>query len=279
MHSKDQNKETIINSQYDPKLTPTELAKTISALGIKKANTEIWQLFVLGALAGLYIAFGGHLFLVALREGMGKVVAGGVFSVGLVLVVVAGAELFTGNVIIIIGAISAVLPIRRMLRNWSTVYMGNFVGSFIFAVLIWYSGLLGNTGSLNPLGELSVKVAEAKLAIPFAQCFIRGVFCNMLVILAIIMATMSKDVISKIFCCVLPIMLFVACGFEHCVANMYLIPVGLFAKGIPFWKQAVIFQNILPVTLGNIIGGLFILLIHPNRIRQLLFLMRRYRKI
>jgi len=86
------------------------------------------------------------------------------------------------------------------------------------------------------------------------------------------MATMSKDVISKIFCCILPIMAFVACGFEHCVANMYLIPIGLLAKGTPVWQHAIIFKNILPVTLGNIVGGIIILLIHPNRIRQLVYL-------
>jgi len=263
---------------YDPKLSSKELSKAISALGIKKANTEIWQLFLLGILAGLYIGFGGHLFLVALADGLGKVVAAAVFSVGLVLVVVAGAELFTGNIIIIIGAISTILPMRRMLRNWSIVYLGNFAGSFVFAILIWYSGLLGTAGALNPLGELSAGVAEAKLALTFNQCFIRGILCNMLVILAIIMATMSKDIISKIFCCILPIMTFVACGFEHCVANMYLIPIGLFAKGMPIYEQGIIFKNILPVTLGNIVGGIIILLIHPNRIRQLIFLVQDYRK-
>jgi formate/nitrite transporter len=265
-------------SQYDPKLTSKELHSTISALGIKKANTHPWQLILLGLLAGLYIGFGAQLFLVALTEGMGKVVAGAVFSVGLVLVIIAGAELFTGNIIMLVGTISHIIALRNTLRNWIAVYIGNFVGAFAFAFLIWKSGLLGETGNLTGVGPLAVKIAEAKLSITFGQCFIRGVFCNMLVLLAIIMAMMSKDIVSKILCCVLPIMTFVACGFEHCVANMFLIPIGLFAKGIPVMDQFVMFKNILPVTLGNIGGGILILLIHPNRIRQVHYLLQKFWK-
>ncbi|MBU0478993.1 formate/nitrite transporter family protein [bacterium] len=257
---------------YDPKLSPKELQTQISYLGIKKANTKIWQLFLLGILAGLYISIGGHAFLVALEQGMGKIIAGAVFSVGLVLVVIAGAELFTGNIMMIVGAISTFFPIRKMLKNWTVVYLGNFVGAFLFAFLIFKSGLLGTHLDINKLGQLAIKISADKLNLSFTECFIRGIFCNMLVILAIIMAYFSKDIISKIFCCILPIMVFVASGFEHCVANMYLIPIGLFVKGVPFYKQYIIFQNLIPVTLGNIAGGLFILVIHPNRIRQLIAL-------
>jgi formate/nitrite transporter len=195
----------------------------------------------------------------------------------MVLVIIAGAELFTGNIIMLVGTVSHIVALRNTLRNWITVYLGNFLGAFIFAALIWQSGLLGDLESLNETGLLAAKVADAKLSIPFGQCFIRGVFCNMLVILAIIMATMSKDIVSKIFCCVLPIMTFVACGFEHCVANMFLIPLGLFAKGVPAIEQFIMFKNILPVTLGNILGGILILLVHPNRIRQIQFLLQRFR--
>jgi len=269
---------TNVGSTYDPTLSFKELTGTISALGIKKANTHPWQLFLLGILAGLYISFGGQLFLVALAEGLSKVTAGAVFSVGLVLVLIAGAELFTGNIIMLIGTFSKLFAFRNTLRNWIIVYLGNFAGAFVFTVLIWKSGLMGDCDNLSKIGVLAAKIAEAKLALTFNQCLIRGIFCNMLVILAIIMATMSKDVISKIFCCILPIMTFVACGFEHCVANMFLIPIGLFAKGVPVLEQFVIFRNILPVTLGNIIGGVLILLIHPNRIRQIQFLLQKYRK-
>ena len=257
---------------YDPKLSYLEASRSISVLGIKKANTQPWQLFLLAILAGLYIALGGHVYLVAIAEGLGRIVGGAVFSVGLVLVVVAGAELFTGNIIMIVAAMSSLVRIGRLLRNWVIVYLGNFVGSFLVALLIYQSGLLGSAGSPNALGQLASKVAEGKIAQSFGEAFLRGVFCNILVIMAIILATISKDVISKIVCCVLPIMTFVACGFEHCVANMFLIPLGLLAKGTSLGGQYVMFRNILPVTLGNIVGGLAILLIHPNRIRQLIVL-------
>jgi len=145
-------------------------------------------------------------------------------------------------------------------------------------ILVWKSGLLGGIGNLNELGQLAAGIADAKLAIPFVPALIRGFFCNILVILAIILATISKDVISKIFCCVLPITAFVACGFEHCIANLYLIPLGLFAEGASLAEHAMVVKNIVPVTIGNILGGLFILTIHPNRIRQLVMLRHTRRK-
>ena len=268
----------VLPKGYDPKLSPQELQSKISYLGIKKANTKIWQLFLLGILAGLYISVGGHAFLVALEQGMGKIIGGAVFSVGLVLVVIAGAELFTGNIMMIVGAISTLFPIRKILKNWTVVYLGNFVGSFLFAFLIFKSGLLNTHLDINKLGQLAIKISENKLNLSFMECFIRGIFCNILVILAIIMSYFSKDIISKIFCCILPIMVFVASGFEHCVANMYLIPIGLFAKGVPFYKHYIMFQNLIPVTLGNIVGGLFIIIIHPNRIRQLITLFSHNKK-
>jgi formate/nitrite transporter len=261
-----------VKTYYEPALSTHELALKISALGIKKANTKVWQLLILGMLAGLYIGFGGHVFLVALEQGMGKIVGGMVFSVGLVLVVIAGAELFTGNIMMIVSTILSLYTLKKILKNWLSVYIGNFIGSLLFAILIWKSGLLGSPDELTGLGNVSVGVAEAKLGLTFSEAFIRGIFCNMLVILAIIMATISKDVISKIASVVLPIMVFVACGFEHCVANMFLIPIGLLAKGVNGIGLFSMFENILPVTLGNIVGGILILVIHPNRIRQLIYL-------
>jgi formate transporter len=264
--------------EYDPKISGKELSNTISSLGIKKANTKFWQLLFLGILSGIYISFGGHVFLVALDQNMGRIIAGTVFSVGLVLTVVAGAELFTGNIIMIIGAVLSLYSILKTLKSWLAVYIGNFIGSYGFAMLIAASGLLYANGQLNNLGTLAAKIADTKLSLSFTECFIRGIFCNMLVILAIIMAVMSKDIISKIFCIILPIMTFVASGFEHCVANMYLIPIGLFAKGVPIADQYIMFNNLIPVTLGNIVGGLLVLLIHPNRIRQLMYLFNLKKK-
>jgi len=267
-----------MKEMYTPSLSHKKTTLAISQLGVKKANSRVWQLLLLGILAGLYIGFGGHLFLVTVASGMGKVAGGVMFSVGLVLVVVAGAELFTGNIVILIGVLSSVISKTDMLKNWVAVYIGNFIGSFVFACLMYESGLLGKAGSLNDVGALAVKVAEAKLAIPFGEAVIRGVFCNILVILAIIMAVMAKDIVSKIFCIILPIACFVACGFEHCVANMYLIPIGLLAKGASVYEAYLIYPNLVPVTLGNIIGGIFILIIHPNRIRQIHVLLQKTSK-
>lgn len=262
---------------YIPSLDGKEASIAISKLGVKKSNTKIWQLLLLGMLAGLYIGFGGQLFLVTLASGMSKVVGGIMFSVGLILVVIAGAELFTGNVTIVVGVLAGAIPKRRMVKNWVAVYIGNFIGSMMFAWCMSQSGLFGQAGALNDLGTVSVKVAESKLAIPFLQAVIRGIFCNMLVILAIIMAVMAKDIVSKILCIIFPIACFVACGFEHCVANMYLIPVGLLVQGMPLSQTVVVFRNLIPVTVGNLIGGIVILVAHPNRIRQIRVLLQRRR--
>jgi formate/nitrite transporter len=265
-------------AMYEPALTTREFSRKISALGIKKANTQGWQLFLLALLSGLYISIGGHLFLVALEQDMGRIVGGLVFSVGLVLVVIAGAELFTGNIIMLVGAVTRQFSARKVLRNWLIVYLGNLIGAVLFAWGVWHAGLLGTWPEhINRLGALASTVAGTKAALSFGDCFLRGLFCNMLVILAIIMATLSKDIISKIACCMLPIMAFVACGFEHCVANMYLIPLGFMAGGAPWqvycsFSTGGLWHNLVPVTLGNIVGGIVILFLHPNRIRQLHYL-------
>jgi formate transporter len=261
-----------INSNYDPKLTHSEVGATISHLGIKKANTKVWQLFLLGLLAGIYISFGSHLFLVAMEQNMGRIIAGACFSVGLVLVVIAGAELFTGNITMVVGAITGLYSPFLLFQNWIIVYLGNLTGAVVMAFLVYKSGIFGSESNLSAMGEMAIKVADYKMSLTFSEAFLRGIFCNILVILAIIMSYFSKDIISKIICVILPIMTFVASGFEHSIANMYLIPAGLFTKGFNFQQQFFMFHNIVPVTLGNIVGGLFIMLIHPNRIRQVVSL-------
>ena len=268
---------TPIPATYEPMLSAKEHDQMVSVLGIRKANTRVWQLILLGILAGIYISFGGFASLVALAETGSRIAAGLVFSVGLVFVVIAGAELFTGNIVMIVGAITRLYPVSKLLRNWGSVYVGNFIGAYGFAALIVCTTLLGPPDALTPLGATAVRVAEAKLAMGFGDAFVRGIFCNALVILSLILTTLAKDVVSKILCCILPISTFVACGFEHCVANMLLIPVGLFAKGVPMWSQGVIFNNLVPVTLGNIVGGIALLVLHPNRIRQLVQIYRRKR--
>jgi formate/nitrite transporter len=267
---------------YDPKLSFEELGKTISKLGIKKANSKPWQLLLLGVLAGLYISIGGHLFLIALFEGAGKLVGGAVFSVGLILVIIAGAELFTGNVIMTVGAVTGRYSFQKLLRNWIFVYVGNFIGSILYTYLVYRAGLFGEvTGAfggvseIQGMGALAVSVAAKKMSLSFGTALIRGVFCNILVILAVIMSAMARDITAKMLCCMVPIMAFVAIGFEHCVANMFLIPIGLFVEGASFSTHMAMWGNILPVTIGNIIGGVLILFIHPNRIRQIGSLLKR----
>lgn len=270
---------------YDPKLSFEELGKSISKLGIKKANSKPWQLLLLGVLAGVYISIGGHLFLIALNEGAGKLVGGAVFSVGLILVIIAGAELFTGNVIMLVGAVTGRYSFKKLLQNWVFVYAGNFIGAILYTFLVYRAGLFGTpTGffggveEIEGIGALAAAVAAKKLVLPFGMALIRGIFCNMLVILAVIMSAMARDITAKMLCCMVPIMAFVAIGFEHCVANMFLIPIGLFVQGADLAGHMSIWVNILPVTIGNIIGGTLILFIHPNRIRQIRNLIRSKRK-
>lgn len=260
------------NKPYEPSLSYKEATQAISLLGIKKANTESWQLLLLGLLAGLYIGVGSQLFLVAMQAGQGRILGGAVFAVGLVLVVVAGAELFTGNIIMVVAALTGRLPLRRMLQNWGVVYLGNLAGSLLLVLLVCASGLLVRNGAPTEVGAYAATVAEAKLALSFGEAFCRGILCNMLVILALIMSSISKDIISKIACCLLPITAFVASGYEHCVANMYLIPAGLAAKHAALADYAAFAWNLIPVSLGNIVGGIVILMLHPNRIRQLILL-------
>jgi formate/nitrite transporter len=266
-----------IRQDYNPMLSAKECHQAISTLGIRKANTESWQLLLLGILAGIYISVGSHLFLVAMQAGMGRLVAGAAFGVGLVLVVVAGAELVTGNIIMVVGSVTRKFSVGQMARNWMAVFAGNLIGAYLFVTLMWLSGLLGHGGEPSAIGTLAIEVARAKLSLGFTEAFVRGILCNMLVILAIIMSILSKDTLSKIACCILPIMAFVASGFEHCVANMYLIPAGLVAGSGSMVAafQVSIFNNLIPVTLGNIVGGMFILFLHPNRIRQLAYLLKR----
>jgi formate/nitrite transporter len=257
---------------YEPSLSYKEATQAISLLGIKKANTEPWQLLLLGLLAGLYIGIGAHLYLVAMQAGLGRFTGGAVFGVGLVLVVVAGAELVTGNIIMVVAALTGRVPFGRILQNWAIVFLGNLAGALLLVSLVSASGLLARHGVPTDVGAYAATVAEAKLGLSFGEAFFRGVLCNMLVILALIMASISKDIISKIACCILPIMAFVASGYEHCVANMYLLPAGLIARHASFAEHAALVWNLIPVTLGNVVGGVCILMLHPNRIRQLLLL-------
>ncbi|MBC8473380.1 MAG: formate/nitrite transporter family protein [Candidatus Omnitrophica bacterium] len=250
-------------------LTPVEISRTIKDIGEKKANENIFELLILGMLAGIYIALGGNAAIAVLSggtldPGFAKFLSGSVFSLGLMLVLILGSELFTGNILMTIGLIYRKYSFVKVLRNWTVVYFGNFFGALIIAALIFYSGLLGHAGDLSSMGNVAAKIAEAKLSLGFTEALCRGILCNMLVCLAVIMSISSKTIMGKIFGIYFPIMAFVASGYEHSVANMYFLPVGLIVKGEFASKFLSMFNNLIPVTIGNIIGGLLIVLLHPK---------------
>lgn len=255
-------------------LSPVEISKSVSAIGEKKAAATIFDLFVFGILAGIYIAFGGNVSTAILSggtldAGLARFLAGSVFSVGLMLVLIPGSELFTGNILMTVGFIYRKYSFVRVLRNWLIVYFGNLLGAVIIAWLGFNSNLLGSLSNLTSIGTVAVKIAETKLQLGFMEALCRGILCNMLVCLAVIMCIASKTVTGKIFGIYFPIMAFVASGFEHSVANMYFLPVALMVKGEFISKFFTIFNNLIPVTIGNIIGGLLIVLLHPKAEKRL----------
>ncbi len=255
-------------------MPPEKVAESIVEIGKKKLELSILPMVMLGMLAGVYIGFGAELCTMVTHDlskylgvGFTKFIGGSVFSVGLMLVVIAGAELFTGNCLILTGVLTRNVPIKGMLRNWFFVYFANFVGAILLVIIMYWSGLwkVGNLG----VGAGALKTAVGKVNLSFLETFCRGIGCNWLVCLAVWMAVAGKDSVSKIFGIYFPIMAFVASGFEHSIANMYFIPMGLFLKGNTAvvnsagltevintltWSKFV-FGNLLPVTLGNIVGG------------------------
>jgi len=238
-------------------------------VGVKKTQGSFITLLIMGILAGVYIAFGAQLATIVghdisqyLGVGIAKLVIGSVFSVGLMLVVIAGAELFTGNNLIMLSVLNKKASMGSLLRNWGIVYFANLIGSLLIVLLIHYSGLLNVNG--GAVGAKAVATASAKVNLDFLQAFTRAILCNWLVCLAVWLAVAAKSVIGKIFACFFPIMAFVASGFEHSVANMYFIPIGILNKGMAAVGMDVsnlnlggFISNLIPVTLGNIVGGAF----------------------
>ena len=252
---------------------PKTIAETVaSTVGVGKATSPWFTVFVLGILAGSYIGFGGLLsttvtFDLAAKAGIGltKFLAGSAFSLGLILVVIAGAELFTGNNLMVSSVLSKEITFSTMTKRWVLVYAANFIGSILLALIFYYSGLW-KTGN-SDLGVAAIGIAAKKVSLDFSEALVRGIGCNWLVCLAVWMALAARQTIGKIFAIFFPIMGFVAIGFEHCVANMYFIPTGIFLKnwaGIGSASMAgldaltwanFVWKNLLPVTIGNIIGG------------------------
>jgi formate/nitrite transporter len=258
-------------------LAPQEVSRACIQVGEGKATLPLGKMFLLGILAGVYIGFGAHL---ATTVGSGdwdnigvrQLLMGAAFTVGLMLVVIPGAELFTGNNLMTVALCSGRIGLGGLLRNWVVVYLGNLVGSLVLALIIASgSGLLA-----GPVGGTAIKIAATKtgLVIPGLShnwaFFFRAIGCNWLVCLAIMMAMAARDIGGKVLGIFFPIMAFVASGFEHCVANMYFIPAGILAKGFEAARAAsglapgqlaalnwgtMWTGNLIAATLGNIVGG------------------------
>jgi len=238
-------------------LSPTEIAARTEQASIEKANMPTGKTMVLAILAGAFISFGALFYTLVLTQsnlgfGPSRLLGGAAFSLGLVLVIVGGAELFTGNNLIVMAWADRKLSTRRLLRNWGLVYIGNFIGALATAGLILLSGTFDIAD--GAVGETAVAVATSKLNLPLEQAFFRGILCNVLVCLAVWLCYAAHSVVDKIIAIMLPISAFVALGFEHSVANMYVIPAAMMSGAIEMQIGAFL-ENLLVVTAGNIVGG------------------------
>lgn len=258
-------------------LVPKEMAAKMENIGVAKVNLGPLRMFALAILAGAFIALGA-IFATTVTTGAGgavpfgitKLLGGIVFCLGLILVVSAGAELFTGNNLIMMAWASGKVSTGRLLRNWTIVYFGNFVGSVLTAAIMLLSQQYTFGG--NAIGLNALNIASSKLTYGFTQALVLGILCNALVCLAVWLAAGARSATDKILAIIFPITAFVAAGFEHSVANMYFIPIGLFIKNFApsgFWEATAtapatyanltwsnfFLANLLPVTIGNIIGG------------------------
>lgn len=255
---------------------PEKITQLSIENGIKKASMSIPRQFVLAILAGAFIAFASQgsnmaaFNLLAKPEtyGLGKALAGAIFGTGLMLVVIAGGELFTGNTLIFKAVLDKRVSLGRMLSNWGIVYLGNLIGSLVIVGLIIGSGQL-HAGS-NMLAGVTIRIAAAKIGLTFVQALFLGIMCNWLVTLAVWLSLAANDISGKILGIFFPIWLFITSGFEHSIANMYYVPAGIIAKGNADFAAAsglsaeklasltfsnFITRNLIPVTIGNIIGG------------------------
>jgi formate transporter len=247
--------------------SPKEIAERVENVGVTKANLPFLSQVALGVLAGGFIGLGAMFFTlvvsdVGLSFAVARVLGGVVFSLGLILVVVAGAELFTGNNLLVMATVTGRIPASKFLQNLVVIYLANFIGAVGLAALVAWSGHWQMGGSA--VGKTAVSIAAAKCALPFAEAFFKGVLCNVLVCLAVWLAMAGRTVTDKVLAIVFPIAAFVACGFEHSVANMYFIPLGIFLREQAFATGATsldalnwfgLARNLLPVTLGNLVGG------------------------
>lgn len=257
---------------------PAQMAARVESAGITKGNLDFFSTFTQAMMAGTFISFGAVFFTYVIHDstlstGLTKLIGGLVFSLGLILVIITGAELFTGNSLLVMAYISRKINLKQLLRNWALVFAGNLIGSMIIVCLITLSGQWTAGGAA--VGVKALEIANGKVNLTFWEAIARGILCNMLVCLAVYLCFSGRSVTDKILAILFPITAFVALGFEHSIANMYFIPAGLILKQNPQVLAAVpdilggtldlsrltipgfVLNNLLPVTLGNIIGGTF----------------------
>lgn len=253
-------------------LVPAEIARRAEEIGIRKSEMDALKMFILAVLAGAFISLGAIFATTvatggsALPFGVNKLLVGFVFCLGLILVVIGGAELFTGNNLIVMAWANGKVSMRALLRNWGIVYAGNFVGSVATAGLMFLTKQYEfNDGAL---GQTALTIANGKVNLDFTQAIVLGIMCNVLVCLAVWLTFGAHTTVDKISAMIFPITAFVAAGFEHSIANMYFIPIGLLIKTFdPDYSASLgmdlsnltlsgfLINNLLPVTIGNIIGG------------------------
>lgn len=253
---------------------PAEMERRVENACVSKSKLSFLSLLLLSILAGSYVSLGAGFFTMvvfdsSLSVGLTRTVGGIAFSLGLILVVIAGGELFTGNNMLMMGAASGVITYKQMLKNWGISYLGNFIGSLLMVFLMFLTGIWKMKDCM--LGAKMVLIAADKVNLTFLEAFSRGIMCNLLVCLAVWLCYSARNVVSKIAAIIFPITAFVALGFEHSIANMYFIPIGILLKqnasvvnmasnmsqGTSLDRLNTIgfLGNLLPVTAGNIIGG------------------------
>jgi formate/nitrite transporter len=269
---------------------PAEMAGRAQGVGVAKARLDLLSLFTLAMLAGAFIALGAQLAtVVGVAPGAGfgplRLLVGVAFSVGLILVVIAGAELFTGNTLIVMAWFGGKVTTHALLRNWTAAYLGNFVGALGTVALVHASGQW--TLAEARVGAAALAIADAKVALGFGEAVARGILCNALVCLAVWLCLSARSNADKVLSIIPPISAFVASGFEHSIANMYFVPMGIALRAEPAVLAAAgltpaavadltwgnfLLANLLPVTIGNVIGGgvlvgavYWLVYLHPTR--------------
>lgn len=282
-----------MESTYSAISTPPQIVAANMNAAKSKTELSLGRMILLGIFAGMFIAGGASASSLAMHAisnvGLARLVAGTIFPVGLMMIVLVGGELFTGDCLMIMGCVHGKFSVSKMVKVLIVVYLSNLVGSLLFAGLVYASGQYNYTNGM--LGAFTIKVALGKVNLSFGAAVASGILCNIFVCMAVLMATAARDISGKIWGIFFPILTFIVSGYEHCVANMYYIPAGIFAaaneayvtsgvNNIMFaadqldkltWVNFVV-ANLIPVTIGNILGGMVFVglplyLIHQKKLK------------